>query len=48
MELVFVFIMHLFDSYAYVSLCHFFSSSWCQGLAATYAYGSSCTFMFTF
>ena len=27
-------IMHLFVSYAHVNLCHFFSSSWCRGLAA--------------
>ena len=24
-------IVHLFVSYAHVNLCHFFSSSWCQG-----------------
>ena len=29
-------------------ICHFFSSSWCQGLAATSACGSSWTFLFTF
>ena len=46
-ELVFVFIVHLFVSYAHVNLCHFFSSSWCQGLAATSACGSSLTFLFT-
>ena len=40
--------MHLFVSYAHVNLCHFFSSSWCQGLAATSACGSSWTFLFTF
>ena len=34
-------IVHLFVSYAHVNLCHFFSSSWCQGLAATSACGSS-------
>ena len=38
--------MCLFVSYAHVNLCHFFSSSWCQGLAA--ACGSSWTFLFTF
>ena len=27
-------IVHLFVSYAHVNLCHFFSSSWCRGLAA--------------
>ena len=47
-ELVFVLIMHLFVSYAHVNLCHFFSSSWCQGLAATSACGSSWTFLFSF
>ena len=41
-------IVHLFVSYAHVTLCHFFSSSWCQGLAATSACGSSWTFLFTF
>ena len=30
----------VFVSYAHVNLCHFFSSSWCQGLAATSACGS--------
>ena len=30
-------IVHLFVSYAYVGLCRFFSSSRCQGLAATSA-----------
>ena len=39
---------HLFVSYAHVNLCHFFSSSWCRGLAAASAYGSSWTFLFTF
>ena len=34
--------------YAHVNLCHLFSSSWCQGLAATSASGSSWTFLFTF
>ena len=29
-----------------VNLCHFFSSSWCQELAATSACGSSWTFLF--
>ena len=47
-ELVFVLIVHLFVSYAHVNLCHFFSSSWCQGLAATSACGSSWTILFTF
>ena len=41
-------IVHLFVSYAHANLCHFFSSSWCQGLAATSACGSSWTFPFTF
>ena len=41
-------IAHLFVSYAHVNLCHVFSSSWCQGLAATSACSSSCTFLFTF
>ena len=41
-------IVHLFVSYAHINLCHFFSSSWCQGLAATSACGSSWTFLFTF
>ena len=47
-ELVFVLNVHLFVNYAHVNLCHFFSSSWCQGLAATSACGSSWTFLFTF
>ena len=47
-ELVFVLIVHLFVSYAHVNLCHFFSSSWCRGLAAASACGSSWTFLFTF
>ena len=47
-ELVFVLIVHLFVSYAHVNLCRFFSSSWCQGLAATSACGYSWTFLFTF
>ena len=41
-------IVHLFVIYAYVNLCHFFSSSWCRGLAAASACGSSWTFLFTF
>ena len=41
-------IVHLFVSYAHVNLCHFFSSSWCRGLAAASACGSSWTFQFTF
>ena len=41
-------IVHLFISYAHVNLCHFFSSSWCRGLAAVSACGSSWTFLFTF
>ena len=45
--LVFVLIVHLFVSYAYVTLCHFFSSSWCRGLAAASACGSSWTFLFS-
>ena len=47
-ELVFVLIVLLFVSYAHVNLCHFFSSSWCLGLAAASACGSSWTFLFTF
>ena len=47
-ELVIVLIVHLFVSYAHVNLCHVFSSSWCQGLAATSACGSSWTLVFTF
>ena len=39
--------VHLFVSNAHVNLCHFFSSSWCQGLVATSAFGSSWTFLFT-
>ena len=38
----------MFVSYAHVNLCHFFSSSWCRGLAAASACGSSWTFLFTF
>ena len=41
-------VVHLFVSYAHVNLCHFFSSSWCQGLASTSACGSSWTFLYTF
>ena len=41
-------IVHLLVSYAHVNLCHFFSSSWCQVLAAASARGSSWTFLFTF
>ena len=41
-------IVHLFVSYAHINLCHLFSSSLCQGLAATSACGSSWTFLFTF
>ena len=41
-------IVHLFVGYAHVNLCHCFSSSWYQGLAATSACGSSWTFLFTF
>ena len=37
-------IVHLFVSYAHVNLCHFFSSSWCRGLAAASACGTSWTF----
>ena len=40
-------IVHLFVSYAHVNLRHFFSSSWCRGLAAASACGSSWTFLFT-
>ena len=47
-ELAFVLIVPLFVSYAHVNQCHFFSSYWCQGLAATSACGSSWTFLFTF
>ena len=43
-----MFIVHLLVSYAHVNLCHFFSSSWCQGFAATSACGSSWSFLFTF
>ena len=41
-------IVHVFVSYAHVNLCHLFSSSWCRGLAAASACGSSWTFLFTF
>ena len=37
-------IVHLFVSYSHVNLCHFFSSSWCRGLAAASACSSSCPF----
>ena len=40
-------IVHLFVSYAHVNLCHFFSSAWYQGMAAT-SCGSSWTFLFFF
>ena len=39
-------IVHLFVSYAHVNLCHFSSSSWRQGLAATSACCSVWTFLF--
>ena len=35
-------------SHAHVNLCHFSSSSWCQGLTATSACGSSWTFLVIF
>ena len=41
-------IVHLFVSYAHINLCHFFSSSWCRGLAVASACGSSWTFLLTF
>ena len=41
-------IVHLFFGYAHVNLCHFFPFSWCRGLAAASACGSSWTFLFTF
>ena len=41
-------IVHLFVSYAHLNLCQFFSSSWCLGLAAASACGSSWAFPFTF
>ena len=34
--------------FAHVNLTHFFSSSWCQGLAATSTCGSTWTFLITF
>ena len=46
--LVFVLVVHLFVSYAHVNLCHFFTSTWCRGLAAASVCGSSWTFLFTF
>ena len=47
-ELVFVLLVHLFVSYAHVNLCPFFSSFWCQGLAATSDCGTLWTFLITF
>ena len=44
----FVLIVHLFVSYAHINLCHFFSSSWCRGLAAASPCGSSWTFLLNF
>ena len=41
-------IVHLFVRYAHVNLCHFFSFSWCRGLAAASTCGSFWTFLFTF
>ena len=35
-------------SYAHGNLCHFFSSSWCRGLAAASACGASWTFLLPF
>ena len=43
-----MFIMHLFVSYAHVNMCHFFSSSWCRGLAAASACDSSWTLLLIF
>ena len=43
-----MFIVHLLVSYAHVNLCNFFSSSLCQGLAATSACGSSGLFCLPF
>ena len=40
-------VVHLFVSYIHVNLSHFFSSSWCRGLAAASACGCSWTFLFT-
>ena len=47
-EAGYVLIVPLLVSYAHVNLCHFFSSSWCRGLAAASACGASWTFLFTF
>ena len=47
-ELVFVLIVHLFVSYAHFNICRFFSFSWCRGLTAASACGSSWTFLFNF
>ena len=38
----------LLASLTHVNLCHCFSSFWYQGLVATFACGSSWTFLFTF
>ena len=40
-------IVHLFVSYAFINLCHVFSSSWYRGLTAASVCGSSRTFLFT-
>ena len=47
-ERIFLLIVHLFVSYAHVKLCHLISSVWCRGLAAAFACGSSCFFLFFF
>ena len=44
----FVLIVYLFISYAHINLYHFFSSSWCRGLAVASACDSSWTFLLTF
>ena len=43
-----MFIVHLFVSYAHLNQCHFFSSSWCRGLAVASACGPFWTFLITF
>ena len=48
-ELVCVLLVHcLFICFVYVSFCHFFSSSWCRGLAAVYDCGTPWTFLLAF
>ena len=45
---MYVLLVHLFVCFAHVSFCSFFSSSWCQGLAAVCDCGTPWIFLLTF